>query len=308
MTAPGVKPRKKFVVGTDDGADDSASEHGRSLPEVVGVTDITARLGEAVESHRDTKLRYVKPYPSEEVERMSLEKSRIRSKRLSKEEDSREKDVNNIGGAKSENSDTAKTSAMQTSHHAKEASQQVSSARQQEPADQSRAEERADQHRSPQSQEALQQQSRKRYQPSISNMDDKNESTTGNSARSVHRSNSLGSLHLQRYSSSTISRTQQKLELQRQHCLADDENYLTHPRNQLKLTKVMERINREHAAIRMYRDPIAESMSRAFARFAREHPEILDEDYGRGFDAQHWNDDPGRKGGVVVSPRIASTR
>ncbi|CAG8509910.1 1867_t:CDS:2, partial [Ambispora gerdemannii] len=91
--------------------------------------------------------------------------------------------------------------------------------------------------------------------------------------------------HQPRYPPSTgISRTQQKLMLQRQHFLADDENFLIHPRNQLRLTKVIERINREHASILLYRDPVMESIQRVMGKYARNHPEVLDEDFGASYD------------------------
>jgi hypothetical protein len=88
--------------------------------------------------------------------------------------------------------------------------------------------------------------------------------------------------------SATMSRTQQKLMLMRQHFLADDENYLNHPRNQVKLTKVMERINREYDSITMFRDPVIESMQRVFTKYAHDHPEVLDDDYGAGYSEKDW--------------------
>ncbi|KAI9482557.1 hypothetical protein BDB00DRAFT_857354 [Zychaea mexicana] len=59
-----------------------------------------------------------------------------------------------------------------------------------------------------------------------------------------------------------ISRTQQKLLLQRQHCLVDDENNLGHPRNMLRLTRELERVGREYRCVRRYRDPMLESLQR----------------------------------------------
>ncbi|KAG2226138.1 hypothetical protein INT45_011755 [Circinella minor] len=59
-----------------------------------------------------------------------------------------------------------------------------------------------------------------------------------------------------------LSRTQQKLMLQRQHCLVDDENNLGHPRNMLRLTRELERVGREYRCVKRYRDPMLESLQR----------------------------------------------
>lgn len=63
-----------------------------------------------------------------------------------------------------------------------------------------------------------------------------------------------------------MTRTQQKLLLQRQHFLADDENNLAHPRNQLRLTKEMEHMNREYMYLRRYQDPMTESLIRVMEK------------------------------------------
>ncbi|CAG8477603.1 12583_t:CDS:2 [Gigaspora rosea] len=90
-------------------------------------------------------------------------------------------------------------------------------------------------------------------------------------------------------SNHSISRTQQKLLLQRDYFLADDENYIIHPHNQRRLTKAIERINREHAAISLYRDPMIESLQRTFAKYAQDHPEVLDDDFGASYeDSKEW--------------------
>ncbi|CAG8596192.1 3730_t:CDS:1 [Paraglomus brasilianum] len=106
-------------------------------------------------------------------------------------------------------------------------------------------------------------------------------SSDGSSNSHVHGYRSL---------SATMSRTQQKLMLMRQHFLADDENYLNHPRNQVKLTKVMERINREYDSITMFRDPVIESLQRVFTKYAHDHPEVLDDDFGAGYNGKDWLD------------------
>ncbi|RIA94365.1 hypothetical protein C1645_818072 [Glomus cerebriforme] len=111
-------------------------------------------------------------------------------------------------------------------------------------------------------------------------------------------------------SSGGLSRTQQKILLQRQHFLADDENYLVHPRNQLRLTKVIERINREHAAISLYREPIIESLQRVWPKYVQEHPEVLEDDFGVGYeDAKEWGviSDHGKSVDHIGSNSIIST-
>ncbi|KAG0166954.1 hypothetical protein DFQ28_007217 [Apophysomyces sp. BC1034] len=74
---------------------------------------------------------------------------------------------------------------------------------------------------------------------------------------SDHSSNSVSS-----NSVGNISRTQQKLLLQRQHCLVDDENNPGHPRNMLRLTRELERVGREYRCVRQYQDPMKDSLMR----------------------------------------------
>jgi hypothetical protein len=66
-----------------------------------------------------------------------------------------------------------------------------------------------------------------------------------------------------------MTRTQQKLLLQRQHFLADDENNLAHPRNQLRLTKEMEHMDREYMYLRRYQDPMTDSLIRCVKKQQR---------------------------------------
>ncbi|KAF7727606.1 hypothetical protein EC973_007367 [Apophysomyces ossiformis] len=68
------------------------------------------------------------------------------------------------------------------------------------------------------------------------------------------------------HSVGNISRTQQKLLLQRQHCLVDDENNPGHPRNMLRLTRELERVGREYRCVRQYQDPMRESILRCIDR------------------------------------------
>lgn len=58
------------------------------------------------------------------------------------------------------------------------------------------------------------------------------------------------------------SRTQHKMMLQRQSFLADDKNYLDHPDNMRRLTKEIERVNREYRCVRQFQDPFALSVQR----------------------------------------------
>jgi hypothetical protein len=62
--------------------------------------------------------------------------------------------------------------------------------------------------------------------------------------------------------SAEISRTQHKLMLQRQSFLADDKNYLDHPDNMRRLTKELDRVNREYRYVKQYQDPFALSLKR----------------------------------------------
>ncbi|KAF1807715.1 hypothetical protein V8B55DRAFT_1025592 [Mucor lusitanicus] len=61
---------------------------------------------------------------------------------------------------------------------------------------------------------------------------------------------------------SELSRTQHKLLLQRQSFLADDKNYLDHPDNMRRLTKELDRVNREYKCVKQFQDPLALSIKR----------------------------------------------
>ncbi|KAI8583783.1 hypothetical protein K450DRAFT_219967 [Umbelopsis ramanniana AG] len=71
-----------------------------------------------------------------------------------------------------------------------------------------------------------------------------------------------------------LSRTQHKLLLQRQHVFASDKNYLAHPANMLRLTKEMDRVNREYHQVRKFEDPMTESLRRVAQRLADSKHEI----------------------------------
>ncbi|OBZ91471.1 hypothetical protein A0J61_00446 [Choanephora cucurbitarum] len=59
-----------------------------------------------------------------------------------------------------------------------------------------------------------------------------------------------------------MSRTQHKLMLQRQSFLADDRNYLEHPDNMRKLTRELDRVNREYRHLKQFQDPFVLSLKR----------------------------------------------
>lgn len=58
------------------------------------------------------------------------------------------------------------------------------------------------------------------------------------------------------------SRTQHKLQLQRLSFLTNDKNYLDHPKNMKRLTKELDRVNREYRCVRRFEDPVQESFKR----------------------------------------------
>lgn len=58
------------------------------------------------------------------------------------------------------------------------------------------------------------------------------------------------------------SRTHHKLQLQRLSFLTNDKNYLDHPKNMKRLTKEIDRVNREYRCVRRFEDPIQESFRR----------------------------------------------
>ncbi|KAI8391131.1 uncharacterized protein BYT42DRAFT_555730 [Radiomyces spectabilis] len=66
--------------------------------------------------------------------------------------------------------------------------------------------------------------------------------------------------------SAGMTRTQQKMMLQKQHSLVDDENSLAHPRNMIRLTRELERMGREYRCMRRFEDPMMESLLRCMAQ------------------------------------------
>ncbi|KAI9256014.1 hypothetical protein BY458DRAFT_519866 [Sporodiniella umbellata] len=60
----------------------------------------------------------------------------------------------------------------------------------------------------------------------------------------------------------SISRTQQKLMLQRQQAQTDDETSPIHPKNMQRLNKEWELVGKEYKCIKRYQDPVRMSLSR----------------------------------------------
>jgi hypothetical protein len=61
---------------------------------------------------------------------------------------------------------------------------------------------------------------------------------------------------------SGMTRTQQKLLLQREQSLIHDENNIAHPKNMIRLTREMEKMGKEYRCVRKYQDPMMDSLIR----------------------------------------------
>lgn len=61
---------------------------------------------------------------------------------------------------------------------------------------------------------------------------------------------------------SGMTRTQQKILLQREQSLVHDENNIAHPKNMIRLTREMEKMGKEYRCVRKFRDPMMESLKR----------------------------------------------
>ncbi|KAI8967023.1 hypothetical protein BDF20DRAFT_347836 [Mycotypha africana] len=59
-----------------------------------------------------------------------------------------------------------------------------------------------------------------------------------------------------------LSRTQCKLQLQRLSYLTNDKDYLDHPQNMRRLTKELDRIDKEYRNVRRFEDPMRASLKR----------------------------------------------
>ncbi|KAI8884859.1 hypothetical protein K501DRAFT_284666 [Backusella circina FSU 941] len=70
-----------------------------------------------------------------------------------------------------------------------------------------------------------------------------------------------------------MTRTQQKLMLQREQTLVSDENSVSHPKNMLRLTREMEKIGREYRCVKRYEDPMMASLMRCQQK--KERPGLI---------------------------------
>jgi hypothetical protein len=70
-------------------------------------------------------------------------------------------------------------------------------------------------------------------------------------------------------SSALPSRTQQKLNLQKQQSLVEDESSPIHPRNMQRLNKELEAVRREYKCIKRYQDPMLTSLLRCLEKLDR---------------------------------------
>ncbi|CAI2172239.1 14318_t:CDS:2 [Funneliformis geosporum] len=281
----------KFVVGNEESPDD----YNYSTSHEINAKGV-------VENHRDTKSRFYKPYPAEEIAKIADEKRKAQQKQNIENDDKEPiKDTVNNNH----------TSAIQI--HSESQTPQQQSIQQPTPKEEKVIRTNSSETSNP----TLE--SHQAAVPVTTTETDTTKQQPTTSAPSAkesilndsYTSEPLNYPHQPRFPpSGGMSRTQQKLFLQRQHFLADDENYLIHPRNQLRLTKVIERINREHAAILLCRDPIIESLQRVWPKYVQEHPEVLDDDFGGGYeDAKDWGgiSDHGKNADQIVSNSIIST-
>ncbi|CAG8745790.1 2552_t:CDS:1, partial [Acaulospora colombiana] len=63
--------KKKFVVGTDDGIEENSEAQETNSQETA---ELSNNANGVVENHRDTKVRFYKPYPAEEVAKVAEER------------------------------------------------------------------------------------------------------------------------------------------------------------------------------------------------------------------------------------------
>ncbi|CAG8528833.1 8860_t:CDS:1 [Acaulospora morrowiae] len=326
--------KKNFVTGTDEVIDRNSETHEVNPQERV---ELPNNINEAVESHRNTKERFYKPYPAEEIAKVAEERN---SRKLQKQQNA-ESPVSETVEAVADTSTNTQTpppsetkttviDAIPSDQH-----QKLLTEKNIEEVDEKAEPSNMTSSDSPNNEQIISNEITKQPPNPITNskfihdnlpldsadevtpiasptekvLDTPLNSVDGNGNTRNHNNLSNGPIQTDdSYSSEPFdyqpqfplpgssSRTQQKLLLQRQHYFTDDENYVIHPRNQLRLTKVIDRINREHAAILIYRDPMIESLQRAFTRYAQDHPEVLDDDFGAGYeDSKEWGMIPDQK-------------
>ncbi|CAI2164199.1 14033_t:CDS:2 [Funneliformis geosporum] len=286
----------KFVVGNEESPDD----YNYSTSHEINAKGV-------VENHRDTKSRFYKPYPAEEIAKIADEKRKAQQKQNIENDDKEPiKDTVNNNH----------TSAIQI--HSESQTPQQQSIQQPTPKEEKVIRTNSSETSNPtlESHQAAvpvttTETDTTKQQPTTSAPSAKESilSTPAESPDSTPIPSISENIHDASYVVNS-SLLKDKLFLQRQHFLADDENYLIHPRNQLRLTKVIERINREHAAILLCRDPIIESLQRVWPKYVQEHPEVLDDDFGGGYeDAKDWGgiSDHGKNADQIVSNSIIST-
>ncbi|KAG2208750.1 hypothetical protein INT47_007849 [Mucor saturninus] len=81
-----------------------------------------------------------------------------------------------------------------------------------------------------------------------------------------------------------MTRTQQKLLLQREQSLIHDENNIAHPKNMIRLTREMEKMGKEYRCVRKYQDPMMESLKRC--QQAKSKPSLHTRTFSSSFIAQ----------------------
>ncbi|RCI01789.1 hypothetical protein CU098_001532 [Rhizopus stolonifer] len=74
-----------------------------------------------------------------------------------------------------------------------------------------------------------------------------------------------------------MSRTQQKLMLQKQQCSAQDENSPLHPKNVQKLNKELDTIKRQYRCIKRYEDPLRASLMRCIEKLEPRNRQKLEQ-------------------------------
>ncbi|CAG8449017.1 17903_t:CDS:2 [Funneliformis caledonium] len=264
---------KKFVVGNEESPDD------------YNYSTSHENAKDVVENHRDTKSRYYKPYPAEEIAKIAEEKRK--AQQIESDDKEPVKDTVN----------TNHTSAIQIQSESQTPQQQTI----QQP--------------TPKEENAIRTNSFETSKPTSESHQAASPVATTVTATTQQQpttsvplaKQSILSTPAESPDSTPIPSLLENIHDASYHFLADDENYLIHPRNQLRLTKVIERINREHAAILLCRDPIIESLQRVWPKYVQEHPEVLDDDFGVGYeDAKDWGgiSDHGKNSDQIVSNSI----
>ena len=65
---------------------------------------------------------------------------------------------------------------------------------------------------------------------------------------------------------SGMTRTQQKILLQREQSFVHDENNIAHPKNMIRLTREMEKMGKEYRCVRKFQDPMMDSLKRCYQK------------------------------------------